>query len=214
MADNGSYIPKHQMHSLLKPSKAGSAELAFFTITHLMSEKHRDGIPPGDYVRLLINGRTIMSNTPMEYLTNLEFIQNCYGDILVAGLGMGMVLMEIVDKPDVRSVTVIEKNQDVIDLVQPQLPLSGKVRIINADIYNFSTPKMFDYIYFDIWWSIAPESYIFEMPILTKRFERNLKVSKRKFKRILCWGQNEGDANLIEYREHFASKQSVKSVEE
>ena len=208
MAASDVYIPKYQMHRLLKPSKSGSAELTYFTISHLMSESHRDGIPPGDYVRLLINGRTIMSNTPMEYLTNLEFIQNCYGDVFVAGLGMGMVLMEILDKPDVRSVTVVEKNQDVITLIQPQLPQNRKLKIIKADIFSYSTSKKYDYIYFDIWWAIDPESYIFEMPVLTKRFEKNLKASKQEFKRILCWGQNEGDANLKMYREQLTNEQS------
>ena len=45
-----------------------------------------------------------------------------------------MIIMAIQDKPEVNSITVIEKNQEVIDLVASQLKfnetlLSGEIRI-------------------------------------------------------------------------------------
>lgn len=200
MPVNNEYTPKHHLQDYLKPGTLGSAEITHFTISHIMEAAHRDNIPPGDYVRLRINGEIIMSDTPMEYSTNAEFIQNCYGDVFVAGLGLGMVLLEIMDKRDVRSVTVLEKSLDVINLVKPQLPLNSKVKVLAGDIFSYRMLRKYDYIYFDIWPAIEPASYLMEMPVLKMRYRNFLKSSTRKYERILCWGQREGEQSMKEIR--------------
>ena len=74
------------------------------------------------------------------------------GDVLIAGLGLGMVLTGILDKSEVNTVTVIEKSRDVIDLVEPHIE-HIKLNIICADIFDWVPPKghKWDVIYFDIW---------------------------------------------------------------
>lgn len=113
-------------------------------------------IQSGEYIKLVDNskfGDIVMSNTPMEQDTNRAFCSNANGDVLIGGLGIGMVVLAIQDKEDIRSITIIEKYQEVIDLVANQLPLNDKVKIINADIFDWTPPKgkKFDTIYFDIW---------------------------------------------------------------
>ena len=58
-----------------------------------------------------------MSDTNMEKRTNLEFVRNAYGNVVVGGLGIGLILMAIQDKEDVRTITVLEKSKEIIQMV-------------------------------------------------------------------------------------------------
>lgn len=87
-------------------------------------------------VRLSRRGSVVMSDTMMEKRTNREFCDEAHGDVLVGGLGIGMILMAIQDNPAVNSITVLEKHQEVIDMVAQQLPLNKKVKIICADVFE------------------------------------------------------------------------------
>lgn len=82
---------------------------------------------------------------------------------------MGMILHPILDKENVRTVTVIEKEPDVIALIQPSLP-SPKLAIIQADIFLWKPPKgaKYDMIYFDIW----PDMCADNMPEIAKLHQR------------------------------------------
>lgn len=75
-------------------------------------EEYRD-IKPGKYVKLCKNGAVIMSDTHMEYHTNSEFIQQAHGHVLIAGLGIGLVIMAIQDNIKVKSITIVEKDPSV-----------------------------------------------------------------------------------------------------
>jgi hypothetical protein len=70
--------------------------------------------PPGTYACLRVNGRLMMSDTRMEHYTNYKVVREARGNVLIAGLGLGMILHPILAKKEVLSVTVIEKYADVI----------------------------------------------------------------------------------------------------
>lgn len=139
-----------------------------------------NGFTAGKYARLShreetgARGPTIMSDTWMERETNEPFVKAAKGNVLIAGLGIGMVLLDAQDDPDVWTITVVEKEQEVIDLVKPQLPLNSKVRIVCQDIFKYkATDKTFDVIYFDIWDKISGDNYE-EMKKLHRRFGKKL----------------------------------------
>ena len=52
-----------------------------------------------------------------------------------------MILMAIHDNEAVKSITVLEKHQEVIDMIAPQLPLNDKVKIICADVFEWKPEK-------------------------------------------------------------------------
>ena len=114
-----------------------------------------DCVTAGQYVKLSVNNILMMSDTDMEKRTNYEFISNAKGDVMIAGLGIGLILHNLEKKVktgEVKSITVYEKYQDVIDLITPyykHLPLTVKCE----DILNYLPPKeeIYDTIYFDIW---------------------------------------------------------------
>lgn len=66
-----------------------------------------------DVARLARNGNTWMSITPMELESHITHVLEATGDVLVGGLGMGYYITQIVSKPDVKSVVVIEKDMEV-----------------------------------------------------------------------------------------------------
>ena len=94
----------------------------------------------------------MMSDTRMEHVTNYRVVQEARGNVLIAGLGLGIILHPILAKNEVLSVTVIEKYADVIALVSPTVK-NDKLTIIQGDIYEWKPVKgtKYDTLYFDIW---------------------------------------------------------------
>ena len=81
---------------------------------------------------LQIRGRTWMVDDPPHYLAMLEHARHYHGDVLVAGLGLGLIVHALDARPEVRSITVVERDADVIALVRPYLP-QGKLRVLERD---------------------------------------------------------------------------------
>lgn len=134
-------------------------------------------IMPGRYVRLMVNGGVMMSDTQWEQRTNYSVIRHSRGDVLIAGLGIGMVLVPILKKSDVSTVTVIERDPLVIQLIAEHVKHS-KLRIIQADIMQWSperSGRQFDTIYFDIWQNQSTDD-LETMKTLHLRFRRYMRV--------------------------------------
>jgi hypothetical protein len=133
------------------------------------------------YIRLKKNGEGIMmSDTPMERNTNRDFIKKANGDVIIFGLGLGLVIIPLLKKENVKSILVVELYQDLIDLVEPILKkhdTENKLSIIQGDCFEIhkSIPKdkKFDCIYGDIWISISQDNYE-EMKILTKNWKNRI----------------------------------------
>ena len=135
---------------------------------------------PGDYVRLLIDGELYMSDTKFEYYTNRNFLRNAHGDVMIAGLGIGLVIKNLMTKilnGTITSITIYEKYRDVIDLVWPTVkswvPEDFNFRCIEADILEYipADGEKYDTIYFDIWPSICSDNHD-DMVLLHKRWAR------------------------------------------
>lgn len=135
-------------------------------------------LEPGNYCRLVwANMDTIMSDTPMELRTQASPVRSATGDCLIGGLGLGIFILQLQDKPEVKSILVVEKEQDVIDLVQPHLPLTSKVTIIKGDIFDkaiIDRTRRFDFIYFDIWANICGDN-AYEVGRLKRRWRSALR---------------------------------------
>jgi spermidine synthase len=137
---------------------------------------------PGTYTSLFVTTapgqiECMMSDLRYERATCAEVVERAHGDVLVAGLGLGMILHPILRKPDVRSVTVVEKYPDVVRLISPTLPTTDGLTIVVADIFEWSPPLgvHYDVIWFDIWPDISADR-LPEMRALHQRFAPFLKV--------------------------------------
>ena len=120
-------------------------------------------VPPGTYKRLLHKGLfadTVMSNTPDEIRDHSEFIYEAKGDVLINGLGLGVVLEMILPEPEITSITVIEKDEEVISLVAPSFENEEKLTIIHADALEYTPPKgkRYNAVWHDIWTNITSDN--------------------------------------------------------
>lgn len=219
------------MRSILYPSKKGTARLEHYEVTreaaafHNLRQainNHREGgIVPGKYVRLVIDKDTLMmSDAPFEARSNRDIIEAARGTVFIAGLGMGMILVPILQNPKVTTVVVAELNKDVIDLVLPQLmeraPLTAnqkmKLVVVHQDVFD-SKPKdnYFDVIYFDIWPTICTDN-IKEFTKLKKLFKKSLKPGGW----MKCWVEGEVrerktyEDSLVKRARAFRARQKAK----
>jgi hypothetical protein len=92
------------------------------------------------------------SDHPTDTIYYQSFLKAARGNILICGLGIGYIVKELAKKPDVISITVIEKAVEVIQLVGKYYEKqSPKVRVFCADALKFHNMLPYDYILFDIW---------------------------------------------------------------
>ena len=111
------------------------------------------------YLALTEGNNVWMSLNPNEIETMKPFIEKGQGDVLVLGLGMGYVPFMLSLKKDVKSVTIVEKDQEIIklfnSLIYPYFPYQNKIRIINDDALDFVQNNKkygtFDYVFADLW---------------------------------------------------------------
>ena len=142
-----------RMADILPPQQKGVAKIEHYTVSKLdvlRELMHGGPAEEGKVAILRIGGRTMMSDTRHEKITNYGVVRQARGNVLIAGLGIGMILHPILKKPEVSHITVLEKEQDVIDIVQPSLQ-SPKLTIVCADAFTWKPIAKFDCIYFDIW---------------------------------------------------------------
>jgi hypothetical protein len=139
--------------------------------------------PPGTYVSLRVRNdagesQVMMSDFHYERATCVEVVRRAHGHVLIAGLGVGMILHPMLKKQEVRSVTVVEKYQDVVDLISPTLPRNRKLSIVRDDIFRWTPPRgnRYDVIWFDIWPDIEV-CRLGEMGQLHRRFRPYLNDS-------------------------------------
>ena len=180
------------MAEILKDGKTGDFELSHFEIgeNNLYAMFH--GIPCGKFVRLRHNGSVVMSDTEMEKRTNANFVRNAHGNVLIGGLGIGLILLAIQDKPEVEKIVVVEKHREVIDLVKDQLPLNEKVEVVNADVWEYTPAEKFNTIYMDIWNYINTDVYRDSMKPLIVRYRKFLVPKQEDNNRFIdCWCRNE-----------------------
>lgn len=150
------------------------AESAFTSIRAIQHPE--EFVDPGDYCRLYVGKALMMSDTPMERRSNFSVVRKATGNVLIAGLGVGLILVPILAKKEVKTVTVVEKYRDVIDLVSPPIRKvqgSKKLAVVEADIFEWVPPKgqKWDCIYFDIWPTVCEENLV-EMEKLHRKFGR------------------------------------------
>jgi len=93
----------------------------------------------------------MMIDNEYERTTNQVFLDNAFGDVLIGGLGIGLIIKAIEDNANITSITVIEKHQRVIDLIVPQSNFNNKVTVIQGDIHTYIPTKQYDTIWLDDW---------------------------------------------------------------
>lgn len=151
----------------LQEGVSGRWRLSKFSVTEdearnhllrcLLNGKPERSIEAGTYWKLTCDGEIVMTNTPAEVGDHLDFIRRAKGRVLIAVLGLGMVLQEVLKKPDVSKVTVIEISEDVIKLTG-KFYSDPRMEIVNANIYTYTPGTVYAYGWYDIWNYISEDN--------------------------------------------------------
>ena len=149
----------------------------------------RTRLKDGDYTRLMRGGEVIMSNTTDEQISNLDILTEAHGDVLIFGLGIGMILGDLCSRDKVTSVTVVELHSEVIELVGSHVQ-HPKLTIVQGNAFTWKPDRlrMYDAIYFDIWGDYNIEL----LPEMGRLMRRTVHWKKdRKATWVGCWKREE-----------------------
>jgi len=136
--------------------------------------------PAGTYTRLKKGNEVFMTDLYDEWWTQRMAIAEARGrggDVLITGLGLGLVVASILEPPTglVGRVFVIERSADVIGLVGTQLDnrYGGQIEIINADAFEWLPPagQRFNTGWHDIWPNPHEPGVLAQAERLERRFE-------------------------------------------
>ena len=113
-----------------------------------------------EYLAVLENGNEWMLITPNEINTMQPIIDEVSGDVVTFGLGLGYFAYMASIKEEVESVTIIERDNDVIKLFEnyilPKFSNKEKIKIINSDAFKFaSNMEGYDYAFVDLWHDVS-----------------------------------------------------------
>lgn len=182
---------------LVPCGKRGKWEIKEVEVSEFWAAKNNmrhalDGVPemavtPGTYKTLSFtspDGSTevMMSNTQYEYRTNVGFVQNARGHVIIAGLGLGMLLRPLAAKSDVLSITVIERDADIIALVAEHYADLDKLSIIHRDIFKHKCSRVYDWGMHDIWATTSADN-LTQMHALRHRFRAHIRNQ-------VCWAED------------------------
>lgn len=95
----------------------------------------------------------IMQDSEGEYREHQWLWDNATGDVLIGGLGIGLCNAGLISNPNITSITIIEKSQDVINLVWPHCLKDNRFNLVHADIETWTPPQdsQWDIAWFDTW---------------------------------------------------------------
>lgn len=189
---NSNPYPKGFEKVTIPEGKSGEWEVNKVTVSEdvglynlrLMRDGHPQRIvPPGEYTRLVKGNTLIMSDTPAEAHEHFSAWSRARGRVLINGLGLGFFLAALLRKPEVSQITVIEKSQDVINLVGSYFT-NHKVEIVNADAFTWQPPAgaRYGFVWHDIWNEIFEDNKE-EMAHLRKKYGRRCGGNQA------CWSQ-------------------------
>jgi len=176
---------------IVPPGKIGNTEVRHALVTETDANRSFavegvDAVLPGRYCQLWVDGQLFMTDTPAERRTNRPVVEAAHGDVLLGGLGLGLILPPLILAPEVTSITILEKSPEVLSLVGPSYQLGStywantpdayrlhKLRFVEADVFKWTPDQKFHIVWLDIW-SFVNLSILSEMTKLKRKYKECL----------------------------------------
>ena len=139
----------------------------------------------GDIDALFYVEQTWMSNARDEVDSQTPHVATAFGHTVLMGAGMGIALFNLLSKPDVTRVTLIERDPVVIELLRQSTDFEAwpgieKLHIEITDALAYIPDLPVDHLYADIW---ATPGEMQSIPNM-QRIQANVRAS-----RVGWWGQ-------------------------
>ena len=169
-------VRKNPYYLAISPKKAKAGKISLLTSDYVPYEffrlyhEERRGDNPFFYADIGFfdetvtfpvleeSGRVWMSIVQSEIRSMAADIEKAHGRVVTYGLGLGYYAFMAARKETVESVTVVERNPDVIKLfsenILPQIPFADKIKIKEADAFDFLRAQedgAYDFAYADFW---------------------------------------------------------------
>ena len=120
---------------------------------------------PREYWVLKRGDNVWMSLTPMELQSQSHHAWFAHGNVVVMGLGMGAILFNLLKNPKVGSITVVEREQAVVDLLRQSAPwfdasvATGKIIVCMGDAFRYTPPNgaVVDTLIVDLWTAMGQQ---------------------------------------------------------
>ena len=160
---NGLFIPRY------RPIARGDWELRFLSLG-VAPGYWSDPVPVAGMPALVRGGETWMSISPLEVESQEIGIRSARGDVLILGLGMGWAAAATAAMPEVISVTVVEKDPDVLAInaaLDPfcglSEPMRAKLHVTEGDAFAYRPDRPVDLLMPDIWRPLVSDGRIDEV---------------------------------------------------
>lgn len=136
------------------------------------------------YHFLWIDGEHWMWDVPVERKIQKSIARQAYGDVLVAGYGLGLVQEYLSKNKKVKKIVTVEKYPEIIKVAKETY---GKLygEVVVKDFYKFRTIKKFDCVIGDIWADITEESLADY-----NKFYKKARTLVKSNGEILAWGKD------------------------
>lgn len=106
---------------------------------------------------LMNDGECVMEDTDPELRKHLQFILTAKGRVLVTGLGLGCVVRGLLTRPAVTSIDAVEISPNVLEMVEPHMPVDPRLTIHRDDAVKFIKRRRadrWDCAWHDVWTDI------------------------------------------------------------
>lgn len=176
----------------------------------------------GTGIALLRDSTCWMSITPLEIESHLVPNSVAKGKTVIAGLGLGMITLSLLESPKVDKLIVLEIDQNLIDSFPELLDgkskalwessiESGRLEVLQADCKDTLAPEVLDktygcdYLWVDIWETLFDNAGV----SITKALQRQIKAKDVGF-----WGMElEFIKQLSGISKRFSEKSLYKGIE-
>ena len=182
-----------------------------------------------DFPAVLEDGNEWMTLTPVDLDTCEEAIERAHGRVVTFGLGLGYYAYMVARKPEVESVTVVEKSPEVIALFSkhllPQMECRDKIRIVEADAFEYAESVMpseeFDYAFVDTWRDASDGVPMYERMKRLEHLSRNTRfdywiegflrsrIRSARFEELLKLCEESADNAPTSYSELFSELSKI-----
>ncbi|MBQ9071379.1 MAG: hypothetical protein IJY23_08555 [Clostridia bacterium] len=172
-----------------------------------------------EFPAVLEDGNEWMTLTPVDLDTCEDAISSAFGKVVTFGLGLGYYAYMVARRPEVDSITIVEKSHDVIKLfkeyVLPYFEHPEKVRIVCDDAFDYAEKRMpnekFDYAFVDTWRDASDGAPMYERMKALEHLSPNTRFS--------YWIENFLVSNIrakrfVDIREDYRSGKLNMSYEE
>lgn len=148
---------------------------------------------------LKINKVTTMVDDPLHWMGMKLLAKHSVGNVLVGGLGLGLVAHALAENPDVKGVTIIDINVDVLNTVSPYVfdswagPNADKLRIRQGNVFH-QPLRAYDTVILDIWVKSQGDD---PKPICKSMSDaiRRCKAQMHPFAKLFVWGVGDHKLN-------------------